>query len=428
MADGEALSFKRGNCRPKGRVLMIVENLSVPFDRRVWAEASTLKRSGYLVSIICPQGRMNTDAYEMIDGIHIYRHPLPLEAKGKLGYLLEYASALYWEFILSIKIYRKHGFNIIHGCNPPDLIFLIGAFWKAFFGVKFLFDHHDLNPELFEAKFNRRGILWHTLLYLERLTFRLADVSIATNDSYRQIAIDRGGKSPASVFTVRSGPNLDRVREVATADKWKNGRKYLVAYIGVIGEQEGLDLLLESIRHIVKERGRHDIHFAIMGSGPNWKEIVSLASQIGVADFITFTGTVADEVLLEVLSTADVCVNPDRPNAMNDKSTMNKIMEYMAVGRPIVQYDLTEGRVSAQNASLYARNTDTADFGEKILQLVDDAERRRVMGEYGKKRVNDELAWPYEEPKLLAAYDALFRVKERKPFHRFRQIFNLSHR
>jgi glycosyltransferase involved in cell wall biosynthesis len=413
------------SCAPKGKVLMIVENLPVPFDRRVWAEASTLKKSGYFVSIICPQGKNSTKAYEVIDDIHIYRHPLPFEAKGKIGYLLEYASALYWEFVLSLQIYRKHGFHVIHACNPPDLIFIVGAFWKFLFGVRFLFDHHDLSPELFEAKFNRRGVLWRMLVWLELLTFRLADVSIATNDSYRRIAIDRGGKSPASVFTIRSGPNLDRVREMPAANRWRNGRKYMVAYVGVIGEQEGLDLLLQSVHYIVRSRGRHDVQFVIMGSGPNWEEIVKLAHEIGVTEFITFTGTVEDETLFEVLSTADVCVNPDKPNAMNDKSTMNKIMEYMALGRPIVQYDLTEGRVSAQHASLYAHNIDTADFGDKILELADDPERRRIMGEYGRKRVNEELAWQFEEPKLLAAYSALFSLYGRKPFRGVRKMLRI---
>jgi glycosyltransferase involved in cell wall biosynthesis len=407
-------AFMKGAPRPlKGKVLIIVENLPVPFDRRVWAEATTLRDAGYLVSIICPQGKGSTECYEAIDGIHVYRHPLPFEAKGKIAYLVEYMSALYWEFRLSVRVYRRHGFEVIHACNPPDLIFIVGAFWKMFFGIKFLFDHHDLNPELFEAKFNHRGPLWHVLVRFERLTFSLADVCIATNNSYRQIAIERGGKSPDSVFAVRSGPNLDRVREVPANHQWKKGRKHLVAYIGVIGEQEGLDLLLHSIRYIVNDQGRLDIQFVIMGSGPNWNSIVDQSKLMGLDEFITFTGTVDDKTLLEVLSTADVCVNPDRPNVMNDKSTMNKIMEYMALGRPIVQYDLTEGRVSAQEASLYARKTDTGDFAIKILELIDDPERRRIMGEFGKRRVNEELAWQYEEPKLLAAYEAIFRFSVR---------------
>jgi glycosyltransferase involved in cell wall biosynthesis len=398
----------------KGRVLMIVENLPVPFDRRVWAEATALQQAGYVVSVICPQAKGLTENHEVIDGISIYRHPLPIEAKGALGYLLEYSSALYWEFVLSFKVHRRHGFDVIHACNPPDLIFLIGAFWKIFGGKKFIFDHHDLNPELFEAKFKRRGLMWRLLLLLERLTFLTADISIATNESYRRIALLRGQMSPERVFTVRSGPNLDRVRKVPPSPRWKRGRAHLVAYVGVIGEQEGLDLLLDAVEHIVRRRGRTDLQFVIVGSGPHWSAIESQTEQRQLGDFVTLTGTVEDAILFEVLSTADVCVNPDRPNAMNDLSTMNKVMEYMALGRPIVQFDLTEGRVSAQDASVYARNTDTADFGDKILQLIDDPVQRDAMGERGVQRIENELAWHHEVPKLLAAYDAVFRLRRRR--------------
>jgi glycosyltransferase involved in cell wall biosynthesis len=241
------------------------------------------------------------------------------------------------------------------------------------------------------------------------MTFRVADISIATNLSYARIAVQRGKMRSDRVFVVRSGPNLARVRESAPDETWRNGRSHLVAYVGVIGEQEGIDLLLESIRHITSTRQRIDVQFVVMGAGPSLETLKQTAARMCLSEFVTFTGRVDDTTLFKVLSTADVCVNPDRPNAMNEMSTMNKIMEYMALGKPIVQFDLAEGRVSAQSASLYARKTDTADFGDKILELIDDPNRCREMGMYGRQRVRDELSWEHEEPKLIAAYEALFK-------------------
>lgn len=396
--------------RPR-RILIIVENLPVPFDRRVWAEAQSLHKAGYEVSVICPRGQFAESPFEVIDGIEIHRHPLPIQAKGKLAYIAEYSSALFWEFAYSLKLFLRSGFDVIHACNPPDLIFLIGAFYKYIFGKKFVFDHHDLNPELFEAKFGHRGPIWKALAFLERMTFRVADISIATNLSYARVAIERGKMRPDRVFVVRSGPNLARVRDSSPDYTWRNGRSHLVAYVGVIGEQEGIDLLLEAVRHIISTRQRLDVQFAVMGAGPSLKALKQACAQMNLSEFVTFTGRVDDSTLFKVLSTADVCVNPDRPNAMNNMSTMNKIMEYMALGKPIVQFDLAEGRVSAQSASLYARNTDTADFGDKILELIDDPDRRREMGLYGRQRVRDELSWEHEEPKLMKAYETLFQIK-----------------
>lgn len=389
------------------RVLIIVENLPVPFDRRVWQEATTLKAAGYGVSIICPTGKGYEARYECIEGIHVYRHSLPLEADGALGYLLEYGWALLNEWWLALKVWRRHGLDAIHACNPPDLIFLVGAFFKVF-GKRFLFDHHDLNPELYEAKFNRRDVFWKLMCWCERWTFKLADVSIATNQSYRQVAMERGGMADDKVFVVRSGPKLDRLKILPPDDALKHGRRFLVGYVGVMGKQEGLDLLLQSIAYIVKDKQRSDIHFGLVGGGTELDALRQLAMDLGVADYVTFTGRVPDADLLAMLNTADVCVNPDVANPMNDKSTMNKIMEYMALGKPIVQFDLTEGRYSAQEASLYAAHNDTVDFAEKVLALIDDPAERERMGAFGRSRVEQELSWEHEAPRLLAAYDALF--------------------
>lgn len=390
------------------KVLIIVENLPSPFDRRVWNEATTLQKAGYSVSIICPTGKGYTSKYECLENIHIHRFSLPIEADTALGYLLEYSSALISQFYLSMKVHFKHGFNIIHACNPPDNIFLIGAVYKIF-GKKFLFDHHDINPEFYEAKFGRRDFFYKLMLWSERLTFRLADVSIATNESYREIAIERGGMNPDNVFVVRSGPNLDRLKVIPPVKRLKNGRRYLVGYVGVMGKVEGIDHLLRAVEYIVKYMKRTDIQFGLVGGGTELAAMTVLARELEIADFVTFTGRVPDKDVLEMLNTADVCVNPDVANDVNDKSTMNKIMEYMALSKPIVQYDLKEGRVSAQSASLYAVKNDPFDMARKIVELLDDSEARQRMGIFGQRRVRDNLAWAYEAPKLLAAYEAIFR-------------------
>jgi len=389
------------------RVLIIVENLPLPFDRRVWQEALALRDAGYQVSIICPQGRGFTRSYELLDGIHIYRHPLTVEADSALGYGLEYSLSLFWEFVLAVRIALTRGFDIIHACNPPDTIFLVGGFFKLF-GKRFIFDHHDINPELYEAKFQRRDVWYRMLRLLERWTFATADVSIATNESYRRNALGRGGMAADRVFVVRSGPDLSRLRRVPPREELRRGKRYLVGYVGVIGKQEGLDLLLEAVAHLRKKLSRSDVHFVIIGSGTELPALRVMARELGLEDCVEFTGPVSDHDLWEILGTADVCVNPDRANEMNDKSTMNKILEYMALAKPIVQFDLTEGRYSAGDASLYARPNDTRDFAEQLSALLDDPERRRRMGEIGRARVEGELAWHHQVPKLLAAYDKAF--------------------
>jgi glycosyltransferase involved in cell wall biosynthesis len=389
------------------RVLILVENLPSPFDRRVWQQATTLHAHGWQVSIICPTGKGYEAHYECIDGVHIYRYDLPNEAEGALGYLLEYSAALWHTFRLAFKVRRERGFDIVHACNPPDLLFLVGGFFKRLHGTRFIFDHHDINPELYEAKFGRRDLLWKLMVWLERATFRTADVSIATNESYRRIAIERGGMDPQRVFVVRSGPKLDRLKVQPPKPELKQGRRFLVGYVGVMGKQEGIDYLLKAARHIVHDLGRTDVHFGLVGGGTSLDDMKALAAELGVAAYVTFTGRVPDDAMLDMLNTADVCVNPDVANDMNDKSTMNKIMEYMALGKPIVQFDLTEGRFSAQEASLYAAKNDPVDMARKILELLDDPARRERMGAFGRQRVENELEWRYEVPKLLGAYAAV---------------------
>ena len=410
MAAGDSRFRSRSG---KPGVLMVIENLPAPFDRRVWQEARTLRDAGYEVTIVCPRMKGYDTPFEVIEDIHIYRHPLPLEANGALGYAVEYGSALFWETVYAWRVFFARGFDAIHACNPPDTIFLVALMFKAFFGTRFLFDHHDINPELYEAKFARRDFFYRLLVKLERWTFGAADVSIATNESYRRIAIERGGMEPEQVYVVRSGPDLRRLALQPPVEARRNGRRFLVGYVGVMGKQEGIQYLLEAARHMIYEMGRTDVHFGLVGGGPELAELEAAAERLGVADYVTFTGRVPDADLLEVLNTADVCVNPDEYNPMNDLSTMNKIMEYMSLGKPIVQFDLTEGRVSAQDASLYAERNDAVDLAQKIVALLDDPEKRREMGEFGRARVERDLAWEHEEPKLLAAYAALLGLPSR---------------
>jgi glycosyltransferase involved in cell wall biosynthesis len=404
VADGSAAA------RPLAgrKVLIVVENLPVPFDRRVWQEATTLVQAGAVVSVICPTGKGYTDRYELLEGVHVYRHPLPCDANGPLGYLAEYGAALFHETVLAWKVYFRHGFDTLHGCNPPDLVFLIAWQFKLF-GVRYVFDHHDINPELYEAKYGRRDFFWHLMLFFERLNFATADIVISTNESYKRIAVERGRKAESDVFIVRSGPDLARLRPTPPDSSLRRGRSYLVGYVGVMGEQEGVDLLLEAVRHIVYDLGRTDVQFCLVGGGPSLESLRTLAERLGLGAWVDFTGRAADETLFRVLSTADVCVNPDRVNAMNDKSTMNKILEYMAFGKPIVQFVVTEGRVSAQEASLYAAANDPNDLANKILSLLADPAECARRGAYGRERIVSALAWHHEVPKLIAAYERVGR-------------------
>ncbi len=389
------------------RVLIIVENLPVPFDRRVWLESQALRDAGYEVTVICPAGRGFEKRHEVIDGIAVYRHSLPFEGdRGLGGFVAEYGWAFLAEALLAWRVYLTRGFDIVHACNPPDNIFLVALMFRPF-GVRFVFDQHDINPELYEAKYARRDGLYRVLLWLERMTYRTAHLVISTNESYRAIALGRGGKKPEQVHVVRSAPDTAKFLPVPPDDTLRRGRKHLVVYLGVMGKQEGVDLLLRAIARITGETGRTDAFFALVGSGPERPALEKLAVDLGLGDHVEFTGRIPDADLLRYLSTADVCVNPDLVNEMNDKSTMNKVLEYMAVGKPIVQFEMTEGRYSAGEASLYAKPNDVADFADKIVELLDDPERRARMGAFGRERLESSLDWRYSREALVKAYATL---------------------
>ena len=393
------------------KILIIVENLPVPFDTRVWQEATTLAREGYTVSVICPKGKGYNEDYEYLEGVHIYRHDLPKEGNGPIGYAREYFSALWHEYRLARKIYKERGFHVIHGCNPPDNIYMVASRFKGK-GVDYVFDHHDICPELYEAKFGKTsGPLYKSQLWLERHTYDHCTFAFVTNESYKEIAIRRGGMSPDKVHVLRSGPRLERLKIQSPKPEIKRGKRFMVGYLGVIGQQEGIEYLLEAARYLRDEKGRDDIFWGIVGGGPHLEALRRKSEEMGLQDIVEFTGRVSDEKMLDYLNTADVCVNPDEYNAMNDKSTMNKVLEYMALGKPIVQFDLTEGRYSAQDASLYAERNNARDMADKIVMLLDDPERRDKMAAIGRERILNELSWDHTSRALISAYDNYFRSR-----------------
>jgi len=397
----------------KRKVLIIVENLPVPFDGRVWKEATCLRDANYQVTVLCPKGKGYLKGYENIEGVHVYRHPMPKEGDTPLGYIWEYGCALFWEVIYAWWIFFRRGFHVIQGCNPPDDIFMVALPFRLF-GVRYIFDYHDVNPELYFSKYGRKDFFYKAQLWLEKLTFRCSTVVMATNKSYKEIAIGRGGKDPDTVFVVRNGPDLATFTPVSPNPVLKYGKRYLVGYVGTMSVQEGLDILIGAAEHIGK-LGRDDVHFTCVGGGPELASLRKMVLDKRLDGMFNFTGRISDADLLEVLSTADVCVNPDRPCEMNDLSTMIKIMEYMALSKPIVQFDLKEGRFSAQEASLYCSGEDrVGDFAEKILWLLDHPEERQKMGEFGRRRVEKELAWEYSTGNLLAAYECAFKGNSKR--------------
>lgn len=388
-------------------VLILVENLSVPFDRRVWQESVALTRAGYRVSVICPMGtNRDTEPHAVIDGVHIHRYPLTPAQGGPAGYAREYGTALWHTVRLARRVHRGLKVDVVHACNPPDFL-LLAALPLKLRGARMVFDHHDLVPELFESRFGGRGPLYRLSRALERVTFALADMVVSTNESYREVAITRGKMDPDRVHVVRSAPDLTRFVPVDPRPELRRGRPYLLCYLGVMGPQDGVDYALRSLAHLRDDLGRNDVHAVFIGSGDAHQDLVRQAHELGVDGMVEFTGRIPDEAVREYLSTADVCLAPDPKNPLNDVSTMNKIVEYMAMGRPLVSFDLREARVSAGDAALYATPNSERHFAQLVNDLLDDPARRRRMGELGRARVEQSLSWATSTENLLAAYGQL---------------------
>jgi glycosyltransferase involved in cell wall biosynthesis len=390
------------------RVLVLVENLSVPFDRRVWQECRALTEAGYRVDVICPRGtKRDTEPLAQIEGVRIHRYPLTAATGGPAGYVREYGAALWHTVRIALRLSRDEPFDVVHACNPPDLLFLIALALRPS-GARLLFDHHDLVPELFESRFaGGPRVLHRVSTLLERLTFRTADAVISTNESYRRAAITRGGLPADRVRVVRSAPDLSRFVPVEPDPALKRGKRFLACYLGVMGPQDGVDYALRALAHLHGPLGRHDVHATFIGAGDAFDESVALASRLGLDEVVEFTGRVPDETVQAYLSTADVCLSPDPKNPLNDVSSMNKVVEYMAMSRPLVSFELHEARVTAQDAAVYAPANDEARFAELIAELLDDPERRARMGAIGRQRVEDALSWEVSRKNLLTAYEDL---------------------
>ena len=396
-----------------GSVLHLSENLPLPFDRRVWLELNALRKGGWEVSAICPMGDAWRSPYEVIDGIHIWRYPPPPPARGFLSYAWEFLYCWLQTARLSLVVLARRGFDVIHAANPPDTFWALAAFYKPF-GKKFVFDHHDLCPELYLSRFGpgRAGSLPHRALrLLERAQFRTADLVISTNESYREVALTRGRVPPERVFVVRSGPSRERFATLRPVDEsLKRGRRHLVAYLGVMAPQDGVDHLLRAAR-LLADRGRTDVAYTLIGAGDSFEDLRAMARDLGLGDAVEFTGRVPDREVERILATADVCACPDPKNPLNDVSTMNKVLEYMACGRPIVAYDLREHRFSAGEGALYAEPNREDRFADCIAELLDDPQRRERMGAYNRKRFLETMAWEYSAGQLLRAYEHLCRPR-----------------
>ena len=394
----------RGRQGAGRHVLILVQNLPVPFDRRVWQEALALTGAGYQVHVVCPATREHPRRRETLDGIRIYRYPPGPEARRPAAYLLEYGIAILAQLRLALGIRLRQRIAVVHICNPPDLLFLVALPLVAL-GSALIYDHHDVCPELMIAK-GHRPDSWQVRLtkLLERLTYRFSQVSVETNESYRDIALARGGMSRDDVFVVRSAPEASRFAGARPHDTWRRGRKFLVGYVGVMGIQDGLDYLIDAARIIITDWWREDIQFVLVGSGPELPRLRDRVASLGLQEQVVLTGRLSEDDLGAVLATADVCVNPDEANRMNDISTMNKVLEYMALAKPIVQFDLHEGRVSAGDASLYASRNDAASLASCIVHLIDDPAARDEMGRLGQQRLQTTLSWELQVPRLLTAY------------------------
>ena len=393
------------------RILIIVQDLPVPYDRRAWLEASALRDAGYTVSVICPKGEGFKKSFERLEGIDIYRYKMPFEARGVSGYAAEFIWCFIRSALLSVRVALfGRGFDAIHACNPPETYWLLARAWRIY-GKRFLFDHHDLSPEMYEAKYRKQGgLLYRVLIWLERMTFATAQTAIATNESYKEIACGRGRMPAENVFVVRSGPDPARFRIVEPDGSLKRGRRYMCTYLGKMCEQDGVDYLIRVAKILCVDRRRNDIQFVFMGGGPAQPRLVRFAEELGIEGSSHFTGYVSDEEICRYLSATDVAIDPDPKTAWSDKSTMNKIMDYMLFGCPIVAFDLRENRTSAQDAAAYVTPNLEEEMASAIESLLADEERRRRMSAYGRTRIRG-LLWHNSVPPLLRAYDHLFQAR-----------------
>jgi glycosyltransferase involved in cell wall biosynthesis len=391
----------------RGRVLIIVQNLPVPFDRRVWLECQTLTKFGYEVAVVCPKGP-GDPGYAVLDGVELYKYRPYAPGGSKVSFLLEYLYSFAATLWLTARAARKGRLDAIQSCNPPDIFWPIGILFRALHRTQFVFDHHDLCPETYQSRFpgGPRYIL-AGLKFLERRTMRAADHVISTNDSYRSVVIERDGLRPEQVTVVRTGPDPQKLKASAPDPVLRRGRLHLVAYIGVMGPQDGVDIVLRVADTLVNKLGRQDIAFTLIGSGDCFDDLVALRDQLGLQGWVEFTGRAPDAEVARILSTADVGISPDPKNPLNDVSTMNKTMEYMAFGLPVVAFDLRETRVSAGDAAVYATPNEVSELAKLLVDLVDDEPKRRAMGLAGRARIERELAWSHQAARYLAVYQAL---------------------
>ena len=397
-----------------GKVLIAVENLSVPFDRRVWRECLALVDAGYQVSVISPKGTTtDNNKREKIDGISIYRYPIYQSRGGLLSYIIEYLTALIATAWLTTVVFFREGFDVIQICNPPDLLVLIALPFKAL-GKKVVFDQHDLSPEIYEMQNGgvKRNWVVRVLLFFERLTYAWSDIVIVVNEACRKIAVSRGGKAEQDVFIVRNAPAVDSFRSARPDCSLKCGAKYLITYVGMMGPQEGIDILLRSVRYLAMEYQRNDFHVLMMGNGTVFEGMKDYAQELGISQRISFTGHVGYDRVMQGIASADVCLCPDPKTPLNDKCSLVKVVEYMSLGRPLVAFDLEEVRISAGDAALYARPNDEKDFAEKINLLLEAPNLRASMGEIGRERVLNFLTWEHSKQALYAAYDKAFTGKD----------------
>ena len=392
-------------------MLVIVQNLPVPFDRRVWLECQTLCAAGYDVTVVCPTGE-GTEAEQTVDGVRIVAYPSFAPGGSALSYAGEYGYSFLATARLALRERRRAGrFDVVQACNPPDIFWPLARWLRLRDDTRFVFDHHDLCPELFRSRFGagRRPLL-RGLLFLERQTFSAADWVISTNESYAEVALTRGGKAPAHVTVVRTGPDVDRLKRRAPDPELRRGRPHLVAYLGVMGPQDGVELIIEAADVIVNRMGRRDVSFCLMGSGDERPRLIAERDRWGLRDHVDLPGRVSDEVVAEVLSTADLGLCPDPLNPLNDVSTMNKTMEYMAFELPVVAFDLRETRVSAQDAARYVTPNVVEEYAAAIVELLDDPAARERMGRFGRQRVEEQLGWSYQRGAYQAVFDELAGV------------------